>query len=632
MYTAAAMKRLSTDELRQAYLDFFSQKHGHAVIPGASLVPENDPTVLFTTAGMHPLVPYLLGEPHPAGKRLVDAQRCVRTQDIDEVGDASHLTMFEMMGNWSLGDYFKEGAIRMSFEFLTQVLGIPKEHLAVTCFAGDADAPRDTESAEIWVNVGIPMERIGFLPKANNWWGPAGKTGPCGPDSEMFYWVGQGAPQGNPATHDAQWREIWNDVFMQYNKNEEGKFEQLHQQNVDTGLGLERVAAVLQGVSTVYETDRLKPIVDAVLQLSPRENLPGGRHELEEGVVRHARIITDHLRAAVFMMGDGVRPGNVDQGYVLRRLIRRAIRSARQLQIEATGAFTPRIADIVIEQYGHVYGKLVEQSQDIRRALAGEEQQFSVTLKEGLKHFEKVVSTVSGGKIDGPTAFHLYDTYGFPLELTRELAAEQNLKIDEEGFQKAFAQHQETSRAGAEKKFAGGLADHSAQTTKLHTATHLLNAALHRVLGRHVSQKGSNITAERLRFDFHHGDKMTKEQITEVEKLVNEAIDADLPVSYHMASVEGAKKEGAIGVFDDKYAAEVKVYVIGEPSAAVAGTGKAGEGPVFSKEICGGPHVARTGMLGSFSIQKEESSSAGVRRIKAMVTGGPEKIEVAGET
>ena len=628
------MKQLNTDEIRQLYLDFFQSK-GHSVIPNAPLVPENDPTVLFTTAGMHPLVPYLMGEKHPAGNRLADVQRCVRTGDIDEVGDASHLTLFEMLGNWSLGDYFKKGAIEMSFEFLTseKYLGIPLEKLAVTCFEGDADAPRDDESAGIWERAGIPRERIGFLPKAKNWWGPAGMTGPCGPDTEMFYWVGPTElppPGSNPATDDPNWLEIWNDVFMQYNKKEDGTFEPLTQQNVDTGMGLERVAKVLQNVASVYETDRMRPIMEKVTQLS------GFGFQVSE---RHKRIIVDHIKAAVFMIADGVKPGNVDQAYVLRRIIRRAIRSARALSIEHAGQFTPAIAEEVINQYGHIYGHVQAKEKDIRDTLSHEEQQFGKTLLEGLKRFSKMIDELQGKAIDGMTAFHLYDTYGFPFELTKEMATEHGLTVDDAGFKKAFEEHQTLSRAGAEQKFKGGLADHSAETTKLHTATHLLNAALHKVLGNHIGQKGSNITAERLRFDFNYEGKMTPEQIAEAEQLVNDAIKANLPVSYHVTSVSGAKEEGAIGVFDDKYASmelstgssEVKVYVMGDSDSATAGTGDVNAGPVFSKEICGGPHVAHTSMLGSFKIQKEESSSAGVRRIKAVVSGGPAEIEVAKE-
>jgi len=587
-------------------------------------VPENDPTVLFTTAGMHPLVPYLLGEPHPGGKRLADCQRCIRTQDIDEVGDISHLTMFEMLGNWSLGDYFKEEAIALSYEFLTEVLEIPREKLAVTCFRGDSDAPKDEEAANYWKAVGIPEERIGFLGKEENWWGPAGQTGPCGPDTEMFYWIGppspdglrragESEPHGNPEENPDDWLEIWNDVFMQYMKTEkaclpdrQGTFEPLKQQNVDTGMGLERTAAVLQEVPTVYETDRMKPIMDRVMAEADHED------------ERNQRIIVDHLKAATFIIADGVLPSNVDQGYVLRRLIRRAIRSARQLRIEHDGTFTPSIAEVVVEQYGHIYGHLKSKEKDIRDALSNEEQQFSKTLKEGMKHFEKIVDQTAT-EIDGVTAFHLYDTYGFPLELTKEMAQERGLEVDEQGFEIAFKGHQELSREGAQQRFAGGLADQSDETAKLHTATHLLNAALRKVLGKHVFQKGSNITAERLRFDFSHGEKITPEQIKQVEDIVNKAIEADFPIGYHITDVKGAKEEDAIGVFDERYDSEVKVYVVGNDKM------------IFSKEICGGPHVARTGMLGSFKIKKEESSSAGVRRIKATLENGLEDVEFARE-
>ncbi len=595
---------MTTAHIRQAYLDFFKTK-GHAVIAGASLVPENDPTVLFTTAGMHPLVPYLMGEKHPQGTRLCDVQLCVRTQDIDEVGDNSHLTCFEMLGNWSLGDYFKQGAIEFSFEFLTKILGIPVDMLAVTCFEGDKDAPKDEESAGIWQKMGIPAERIGFLPKAKNWWGPAGKTGPCGPDTEMFYWVGEGKPQGNPATHDAEWMEIWNDVFMQYNKQEDGTFVPLTQQNVDTGMGLERVAAVMQKVKNVYETDAFKPILDRVLTQSKKSPAES---------TRDARIIVDHLKASVFMLADGVRPSNVDQGYILRRIIRRAIRSARKLGIEETKGYCASIAESVISQYGSFYAKIEKEKTSIIDALSHEEEAFTKALAEGTKHFQKIAEK-SGKKIEGIDAFHLYDTYGFPIEMTREMAQEQGMTIDEDGFQKAFEAHQTLSRAGAAQKFAGGLADHSGETTKLHTATHLLNAALRKVLGEHIWQKGSNITGERLRFDFSHPDKMTPEQIKKVEELVNEAIKADASVSYSVMTVDEAKATGAIGVFESKYGEKVKVYTMGK----------------FSKEICGGPHVSRTGLLGSFKIQKEESSSAGVRRIKAIVAGGPAEITAAEE-
>lgn len=613
------MQALSTDQIRTKYLNFFRDQHKHAIIPGAPLIPENDPTVLFTTAGMHPLVPYLMGETHPAGRRLVDVQRCIRTGDIDEVGDNTHLTMFEMLGNWSLGDYFKEGAIRMSFQFITEVLGIPLNKFAVTCFAGDSDAPRDEESAKIWESLGVPSERIGFLPKAKNWWGPAGKTGPCGPDTEMFYWVGPTPlppPGSNPANDDPNWMEIWNDVFMQYNKKEDGTFEPLKQQNVDTGMGLERVAAVLQGVGSVYETDSMLKLMKAVY---PEVN-PQDKTELGQLLNRHTRIVTDHLKAASFMIADGVLPGNVDQTYVLRRLIRRAIRSLRKLYVERDAQFDTHnycspIAKTVIELYQAAYPVLGAKSATIVEALDREEAQFKKTLVEGLKQFSRIAEKANG-QIDGLSAFHLYDTYGFPIEMTREIAAEHKLTVDDKGFEAAFAEHQQKSRAGAEKKFSGGLADHSAETTKLHTATHLLNAALRRVLGTHVQQKGSNITAERLRFDFNHPDKMTPEQLKEVERLVNEQIQKDAAIAYHLTTVDGAKAEGAIGVFDDRYGSEVKVYVVGDGS--------------FSKEICGGPHVGHTGLLGKFTIQKEESSSAGVRRIKAIVAGGPAEITTAG--
>jgi alanyl-tRNA synthetase len=630
---SSCMPPQSTSDIRAAYLTFF-EGHDHAIIKGASLIPENDPTVLFTTAGMHPLVPYLLGEPHPSGKRLVDVQRCIRTQDIDEVGDASHLTCFEMLGNWSLGDYCKKEAIAMSYEFLTVTLGLNPKYLSVSCFGGDDRFPamaRDDEAAEYWKSVGISEDRIGFikggmLESENNWWGPAGKTGPCGPDTEMFYWIGDGEPHGNPAVNPDDWMEIWNDVFMQYNKKEDATFEPLAQQNVDTGMGLERTAAVMQGVESVYEIDSVLPIFSQVLQVAGCRSQGGkpSHLNLQPSVLRHARIITDHLKAAVFIIMDGITPSNVDQGYVLRKLIRRAIRSGKQLKIDS--AFTVQIADEVIRQYGDFYTQLFKKKDAIHDALKNEEEQFGKTLKEGLKHFEKTIASLRGKQIDGVSAFHLYDTYGFPLELTVEMAKEKGFFVDEKGFRKAFEEHQNLSRAGAEHRFAGGLADHSSETTKLHTATHLLNAALRKVLGDHIQQKGSNITQERLRFDFNHDEKLTKEQLAEVEKHVNEQIKADLPVSYHVTTVDGAKGEGAIGVFDERYASmalstggdEVKVYQVGDGS--------------FSKEICGGPHVAQTGMIGEFKITKEESSSAGVRRIKAVVSGGPKAIEVAPES
>jgi alanyl-tRNA synthetase len=603
------MPPVSTDDIRQSYLDFFQSKD-HTVIPGASLIPENDPTVLFTTAGMHPLVPYLLGETHPGGKRVVDCQRCIRTGDIDEVGDSSHLTMFEMMGNWSFGDYFKEGAVQLAYEFLTEILELDSAMLAVTCFEGDHDAPKDEESAKHWLGTGIPKDRIGFLAKDENWWGPAGLTGPCGPDTEIFYWIGEGDPHGNPEKNESDWLEIWNLVLMEYNKTEKGQFEPLTQKNVDTGMGLERVASVMQRVSNVYETDRMKPIIERVRSMACEEDL------------KHERIATDHIKAATFIIADGVAPGNVDQGYVLRKIIRRAIRSAKQLGIKTDGSFCAQISDEVIAQYGHIYGQIKSKEKMIADTLASEEEQFGKTLQAGLKQLEKVIEATSGNIIAGVDAFHLYDTYGFPLELTKEILEEKGHSITEKDFETAFKAHQDLSRKGAEQKFAGGLADHSVETTKLHTATHLLNAALRMVLGDHIYQKGSNITQERLRFDFSHDKKMTGDQKEEVERLVNEAIAADLPISFHVTDIEGAKDENAIGVFDERYESEIKVYVVGDKK----------EGTVFSKEICGGPHVAWTGMLGHFTLKKEESSSSGVRRIKATVEGGPEEIEVATES
>lgn len=610
----------STDEIRSVYLDFFRSK-SHAVIPGASLIPENDPTVLFTTAGMHPLVPYILGEPHPAGKRLADCQMCIRTQDIDEVGDSSHLTFFEMLGRWSLGDYFKEGAIQMSFEFLTEVLQLPLEKLAVSCFGGDdrfPDMPSDDESAAIWCSVGIPQERIGFirggmLESKFNWWGPAGRQGPCGPDTEMFYWIADGEPTGNPATHPDLWLEIGNDVLIQYNKGPDGSFTSLSQKTVDEGVGLDRLAVVLQGVNSVYETDRMKPIFECVCACSPKIKGPPGT------VTRRTlRIVVDHLKAATFIIADGVKPSNVDQGYVLRKLIRRAVRAAHTFGVPNDSVFTPTVAEEIIRQYGHVYSQLRNGQGNILEALKQEEQNFRRTLLEGIKHYHRLVEKLGHNPLDGVNGFHLYDTYGFPPELTKEMAKELGVILAADfdlAFKKAFEDHQKLSRAGAEKRFAGGLADHSSETTKLHTATHLLNAALRKVLGDHVWQKGSNVTAERLRFDFSHSHKMTPEEIRQVEEIVNQAIKDNLPVSYSLMTVDEAKRQGAIGVFGERYGDSVKVYRMGE----------------LSLEICGGPHVAHTGLLGQFKIVKEEAVSAGVRRIKATVSGGPVEIEVAGE-
>ena len=592
------MKKINSKELRSLYLNFFNEK-GHAIIRSASLIPENDPTVLFTTAGMHPLTPYLLGQKHPAGNRLTDVQKCVRTGDIDEVGDASHCTFFEMLGNWSLGDYFKKEAITWSFEFLTseKYLNIPVERLAVSVFAGDEDAPRDDESAQIWMSCGLKPEQIYYLPKKNNWWGPAGVTGPCGPDTEMFFDTGKPACGDNcgPQCDCGKYLEIWNDVFMQYNKKEDGTFEPLKQKNVDTGMGLERTVCVINGLKSVYETDVFAGAIECI------ENLSGKKYGESEDVTKAMRIIADHVRTATFMLGDqiGVTPSNVDQGYVLRRLIRRAIRFMRQLGIQK-GEMV-KLAMHYVDFYQEVYTELVDNRQKIHDELNKEEEKFSKALDQGIKEFERVVARLNGTVIDGQTAFRLYDTFGFPIEMTTEFAAEKGLTVDIEGFQAKFAEHQKKSQLGSEQRFKGGLADHSEKTTKLHTATHLLQAALRKVLGDEVAQKGSNITEERLRFDFSFSRPMTKDEVAEAQRLVNEAIAAKMPISCAEMTVEQAKAQGAIGLFGDKYGEVVKVYTMGD----------------FSKEICGGPHAENTGDLGTFVITKEQSSSSGVRRIKA---------------
>ena len=613
---------MTSSELRKKYLDFFASK-GHAVISSASLLPENDPTCLFTTAGMHPLVPYLIGENHPAGARLTSCQKCIRTGDIDEVGDATHLTFFEMLGNWSLGDYWKKETIEWSFEFLTEVLKFPVEKLAVSVFAGDQDAPFDKEAFEIWKGLGIPENRIAKLSKKDNWWGPAGQTGPCGPDTEMFYWNSdEPAPDNFQATcEDPHWVEVWNDVFMQYERkvkstkskvqSDEFEFVPLMQRNVDTGMGLERVAAILQGKETIYETDLFAPIVAEIRELSGAGAISESRFQGDEGVENSVRIIADHLRAATFIIGDerGVLPSNVDAGYVVRRLIRRAIREARKIGFDFEKTFTTQIAEKVIEVSGESYPELVQNSAKILLALEKEENQFKKTLDKGEREIAKFIE--NNGEVDGAKAFYFYETYGFPLELTEEFLKEKNVDLkNPEGFKNSQEAHQEKSRTASAGKFSGGLADNSEEVARLHTATHLLNEALRKVLGEHVQQKGSNITAERLRFDFSHPEKLTSEQKEEVEKLVDEAIEKDLPVSCEEMGVEEAKEQGAVGVFDGKYGEKVKVYSVG-PST--------GSGSPFSREICGGPHAKRTGELGKFKIKKEESSSAGVRRIKGIL-------------
>ncbi len=592
------MEKITSKDLRSLYLNFFAEK-GHAVIRSASLIPENDPTVLFTTAGMHPLTPYLLGQKHPAGNRLTDVQKCVRTGDIDEVGDASHCTFFEMLGNWSLGDYFKKEAIHWSYEFLTseKYLGIPKERLAVSVFAGDDDAPRDEESADIWMECGLKPEQIFYLPKKNNWWGPAGITGPCGPDTEMFFDTGKPKCSDGcgPQCDCGKYLEIWNDVFMQYNKKEDGSFEPLRQKNVDTGMGLERTVCVINGLGSVYETDVFEGAIRCI------ESLSGKKYGADDETTRAIRIVADHVRTATFMLGDqiGVTPSNVDQGYVLRRLIRRAIRFMRSLGI-GKGEMV-KLAAHYVDFYAEVYPELAENRQKIMDELTKEEEKFSRALEQGTKEFERAAAKAQNGVIDGQTAFRLYDTFGFPIEMTVEFAKEKGLAVDTEGFREKFAEHQKKSQLGSEQRFKGGLADHSEKTTKLHTATHLLQAALRKVLGDEVAQKGSNITEERLRFDFSFSRPMTKEEIAETQKLVNEAIQRKMPITCEEMTVEEAKAQGAIGLFGDKYGEVVKVYTMGD----------------FSKEICGGPHASNTGDLGEFVITKEQSSSSGVRRIKA---------------
>jgi alanyl-tRNA synthetase len=592
---------MKAHELRKKYIEFFVSKD-HTQISGASLIPENDPTVLFTTAGMHPLVPYILGQEHPAGNRLVDYQKCIRTGDIDAVGDPHHLTLFEMLGNWSLGDYFKEEAIRYSHEFLTQWLSINPDKLSVTVFAGDEGVPRDDESAAVWRALGIPDERIYFLPREDNWWGPAGEAGPCGPDSEMFIDTGRDScgPDCRPGCKCGKYFEIWNDVFMGYRKTLEGDYVPLARKCVDTGMGIERTIAVLQGKKSVYDTEVFTPIIAGI------ETLSGVTYGEKEELDISVRIIADHVRTSVFILGDqrGVKPSNVGQGYIMRRLIRRAVRHGRKLGID--GKFLSSLATVVVDMYGDAYPELLDNRDFVMTELGLEEEKFSTTLQKGEHEFEKMLPNLlkgNGRVINGRIAFKLYDTYGFPIELTEELAAEHGFTVDTEGFDAAFQKHQEVSRAGAEQQFKGGLADHSELTTALHTATHLLHQALRTVLGTHVGQKGSNITPERLRFDFTHDAPMTAEQLQEVEDIVNSVIARDLPVSFETMTIEEAKAQGAIAFFESKYGEQVKVYSVGD----------------FSKEVCGGPHVASTGTMGHFKIQKEQSSSAGVRRIKAVL-------------
>lgn len=582
-------------DLIKAYIEFFKSK-GHREIPSSSLIPENDPTVLFTTAGMHPLVPFLLGQRHPLGKRLVDVQKCIRTGDIEEVGDAVHHTFFEMLGNWSLGDYFKKEAIEWSFEFLTKSLGIPKERLAVSVFAGDADAPKDEESANVWVKAGIAKERIAYLPKKNNWWGPAGETGPCGPDTEMFYWKpnNKAAPKVfNP--DDDNWVEIWNDVLMQYNKNKEGKYEKAPQQNVDTGMGVERTLAVLNGLEDNYQTSIFQPIIKEI------ESISGKTYKGNEKAMR---IIADHVRAAAFILGDekGIKPSNIGQGYVLRRLIRRAIRYGKIIGIQEH--FTSKIARVIIPIYPD-YQELHRNHKFIIEQLDEEETKFLQTLEKGLKKFSDIATDKI---ITGKEAFLLFQSFGFPIEMTVELANEKGIKVDLEEYNEEFKRHQDLSRTASAGTFKSGLADDSSATRRLHTATHMLNEALKQVLGdRNIKQKGSNINPERLRFDFNFPRKLTDEELKKAEALINQKIKEALPVVREEIPLQDALNSGAQAEFGAKYPEMVSVYTIGDKSKW------------FSKEICTGPHVENTKDLGHFKIIKEESVAAGVRRIKAVV-------------
>ena len=579
-------------EIRNKYLNFF-KRHGHSVIPSAPLIPENDPSVLFTTAGMQPLVPYLLGEKHPEGTRLTDFQKCVRTNDINEVGDNRHLTYFEMLGNWSLGDYFKEESVAMSYEFLTKELGIPAEKISVTCFAGDEDCPKDTVTAECWKKAGIPEERIYFFGKDDNWW-IAGEEGPCGPDTEMFYDTGkEKCSEGcNPSCGCGKYVEIWNNVFMEYLKTSDGKYQKLKQQNVDTGLGLERMAMLLQGKKTPFEIEIFKPVMDKLEELEKVDDIAS------------RRIVAEHLRSSMMIILDGGIPSNVDRGYILRRLIRRMTRRLRKLQIDTNQIST--LIDISIDAQKELYPELETNKERIKTVIIEEINKFEKTLERGEREFNKIVNKLKAENkdtISGQDLFTLYETYGFPPEVTQDLAEEQGIKIDNTEFDRLFKEHQEKSRMGSKQKFKGGLSGNGEMETKYHTATHLLNAALKQVIEKDVHQKGSNITPERMRFDFSCDHKLTDEEKKQVEDLVNKWINEDLPVTIEEMSKEDAIKSGAECMFIEKYPDIVTVYSIGD----------------VSKELCGGPHVKNTKVLGTFKIKKEEACSAGVRRIKAIL-------------
>ena len=578
-------------DIRNKYLKFF-ERHGHKIIPSSPLIPENDPSVLFTTAGMQPLVPYLLGEKHPEGKRLTDYQKCLRTNDIDEVGDNRHLTYFEMLGNWSLGDYFKEESIQMSYDFLTKELGIPAEKISVTCFAGDEDCPRDELTASCWEKAGIPKERIYFYGKDDNWW-IAGEEGPCGPDTEMFYDTGKPkcSEDCQPSCDCGKYVEIWNNVFMEYYKKD-GKYTKLEQKNVDTGLGLERMTMLLQGKQTPFDTELFSPVMEKLQNLAKNDDIAS------------RRIVAEHLRASMMIICDGGRPSNLDRGYILRRLIRRKTRHLNKLQIDLNEL--PNLIDLNIETLKEMYPELQDHKQEIKDVIVAEKDKFMKTLNNGEREFNKVINRLKNqgiNKIDGKTIFNLYETYGFPPEVTKDLATENGFEADLSKFDELFKEHQEKSRMGSDQKFKGGLAEQNEKTIAYHTATHLLNAALKKVIGPNSHQRGSNITTERMRFDFNCDHKLTPEEKQKVEDLVNEWIKEDLPVTVETMKKEDALKSGAECMFIEKYPEEVTVYTIGN----------------VSKELCGGPHVKHTGELGHFKIVKEEASSQGVRRIKAVL-------------
>ena len=577
-------------KIKDLYIDFFVSK-GHKQIPSSPVVPENDPSVLFNTAGMQPLIPYLMGEPHPYGTRLCDYQKCIRTNDLDEIGDTTHHTFFEMLGNWSLGDYFKDESITWSFEFLTKVLNIPVEKLAVTVFAGNDLIPFDEVSYNKWLSLGIKKERIAKTALDNFW--IAGTSGPCGPDTEIFYFRSNEEAPETFDPEDDRWVEIWNNVFMQYYKDENGAVTELPKKNVDTGMGVERITTVLEGVDDNYKSSIWSDVIDLISDIA---GLP------YEGNEKSMRIIADHIRTAVFISSDpaGIKPSNTDQGYILRRLIRRAIRHAKKLGIDISSNWEEQIARLIIEKYQSYYSELSQNKQVVLDVLKNEKEKFNRTLEKGLREFNKV----SNKDIDGDVAFHLYDTYGFPIELTEELAKDAGISVDTKGFNEKFKAHQELSRTASAGKFKGGLAGNSEIETKYHTATHLLNAALKQVVGPDVHQKGSNITDERMRFDFSCDHKLSDEEKIETENLVNKWIQEGLDVSFQEMTKEDAIKSGAECMFIEKYPDIVTVYTIGDN---------------VSKELCGGPHVKNTSLLGHFKIIKEEASSAGVRRIKAIL-------------